>query len=300
MAAKVDQSSGGGGSKTSTGKKAETVKSGTAVQGIQPVVVQSDLGPVLQAVLDRHNHYRCMHNVPKLTWSHAIARNAARYARDIDGVMTHSSQESRQNVGDFPYLGENLATEWMVSSTGQKLPNGENDWEGSALRGVDGWYNEVSLTKGGGGTGLGLEDEFVHETGHYTQLVWSTTTAVGCGGYKGLTVCQYGPGGNMMGEFHLKVLGPQIPKSQCSATGAFIGSGARPAQPAPRKLPPQLQAKIDADKKANTHIIDCRPTCVQEADGTKHFQEECAGKECNFNGEDWCAKLKAKYLAQCS
>jgi len=48
---------------------------------------------------------------------------------------------------------------------------------------------------------------FNEETGHYTQVVWAETYKVGCGfkayqasdGYKKFYVCNYGPGGNIIG-----------------------------------------------------------------------------------------------------
>jgi len=59
-------------------------------------------------MLDQHNLYRCMHNVPLVTWSDAIARNAQKYADSTGGRMKHSSGASRRNVGGFRQLGENL------------------------------------------------------------------------------------------------------------------------------------------------------------------------------------------------
>lgn len=47
---------------------------------------------------------------------------------------------------------------------------------------------------------------FSEETGHFTQLVWKTTTTVGCGrklcGTRGwFVVCEYWPRGNVGGEY---------------------------------------------------------------------------------------------------
>lgn len=48
--------------------------------------------------------------------------------------------------------------------------------------------------------------KFSTEAGHFTQLVWKNTTAVGCGATDcddngWLFVCEYGPAGNVIGEF---------------------------------------------------------------------------------------------------
>lgn len=42
-------------------------------------------------------------------------------------------------------------------------------------------------------------------TGHWTQVVWKSTTAVGCGAarcsFGSFVVCRYSPPGNVMGQF---------------------------------------------------------------------------------------------------
>lgn len=63
------------------------------------------------------------------------------------------------------------------------------------------------------------DPDFSEETGHFTQLVWKNTTAVGCGsrlcGTRGwYLVCEYWPRGNVIGQF-----GEQVGR-QVSGTGA--------------------------------------------------------------------------------
>jgi len=128
--------------------------------------------------VDAHNVYRCMHGVPLLKWNEVMATKAQAWADETGGEMKHSSSEFRSDVAGFSYLGENLA--WAS-------PNPP-----SAAQSVKMWYDEIKDTDGGSG----LVKDFNYKTGHYTQVVWKDSTDLGCGGYKGLTVCMYGPGGN--------------------------------------------------------------------------------------------------------
>merc|ERR1719379_329578 len=167
----------------------------------------------MKPILDKHNEYRCMHDVPLMTWSDAIAANAEEWAKKTGGQMKHSPKDSRQGVGGFGYLGENLA--WGVTDT----------------KAVDMWYDEIKLTDGG------KVSAFKSGIGHYTQVVWKTSTSLGCGVFKTLIVCQYGPGGNMGGQFSSHVLPPTKSASQCG--GASGGSPSPPrgsgrARPSPR------------------------------------------------------------------
>jgi len=61
---------------------------------------------------------------------------------------------------------------------------------------------------------------FSSSTGHFTQVVWKSTTQLGCGAAKGTktingtlynafyVVCQYSPAGNVQGQFPANVLKP--------------------------------------------------------------------------------------------
>ena len=50
---------------------------------------------------------------------------------------------------------------------------------------------------------------------HYTQVVWKDTKEVGCGHKDTVWVCQYGPGGNMGGEFFDQTSEPLRTEEAC-------------------------------------------------------------------------------------
>ena len=113
-------------------------------------------------------------------------------------------------------LGENLA---MYGSTA--LP----DCATLAKKFVQMWYDEVAkydfakATFTPGNFNLKNTHQklqifiwFVHskETGHFTQVVWKSSTKLGCGiaiaNNKAVGVCNYSPAGNYLGQFATNVL----------------------------------------------------------------------------------------------
>lgn len=146
--------------------------------------VNSLSDPRLTEVLHQHNVYRCMHGVPKLHWHGTLASRAGQWAREAKGQMVHSSDAFRKNYAGFPNLGENLAY-------------GGKRWVGPG--GVDAWHDEIQYTNNG------TVSSFLPTYGHYTQVVWKSTTHVGCAIYNKLLVCEYGPG-QMAKGFETNVL----------------------------------------------------------------------------------------------
>nr|XP_022909329.1 venom allergen 5-like [Onthophagus taurus] len=121
-----------------------------------------------------------------LEWDSDLAEEAQSWADNC--VFQHNDvYDSR-----FP-VGQNL---YMSQSTSSSGP----DWEAA----IDDLYDEHRLYSYGEG--------FSYSAGHYTQLVWADTEYVGCGysacdsGYytNQIYVCNYGPAGNVMGEFPYK------------------------------------------------------------------------------------------------
>jgi hypothetical protein len=140
------------------------------------------------SILAVHNSERAAVGVPPLVWSDSLAAGAQTWAEQVSqtGIFGHSTC-----CGAFRDYGENIA----------------------------GFFWDEGPTAPGGGTSLFVDEKKnyhgqpVEETGgapdatyaHYTQMVWRSTTQIGCGaappGVGGLPysilVCQYIPPGNI-------------------------------------------------------------------------------------------------------
>jgi len=172
------------------------------------------LSQELQQVLDLHNEYRCMHGVPLFTWDDEIASNAKAWASK--GKYEHSTSESRKIQGE--QCGENIA--WGY-------PNR------SGTDSTRAWYNEIKFTKPSG-TANGPKDSTPkgQVIGHYTQIVWKSSTKLGCAkgsavsmGHSGdFWVCQYCIAGNFLGQYGQNVLAPTKSAADCGGTDADVPS----------------------------------------------------------------------------
>ncbi|QEU60422.1 Pry3 [Kluyveromyces lactis] len=135
----------------------------------------SNLSSFASSMLDEHNAKRALHkDTPALSWSDELASYAQNYADgyDCSGSLTHS----------YGSYGENLAIGYGTTGA------------------VDGWYDEIKDYSYS-------NPVYSPGTGHFTQVVWKSTTKVGCGikqcgdVWGQYIICSYDPAGNMEGEF---------------------------------------------------------------------------------------------------
>lgn len=134
-----------------------------------------------------HNRERTSLGIPKLVWSEALAADAAVWAKHLSEVGYLAHSEDGANDTD---------------------PEGENLWAGtrdsySVEQMIDFWTVERAHFRAGRFPDNSTTGE-IEDIGHYTQLVWRTTTKVGCAiadnGRDEYLVCRYREGGNVMGE----------------------------------------------------------------------------------------------------
>ena len=133
--------------------------------------------------LEVHNKYRTEVGIEDLVWSDDLAQSATFWAEQLAENCTFEHSQ-----GDY---GENLWKGTSSSSSG---------FAGFSIADVvDAWGGEKQH--------YNYEDNSCVDgevCGHYTQMVWSSTTKVGCGmascdGYD-IWVCQYTPQGNIVGQ----------------------------------------------------------------------------------------------------
>lgn len=153
-----------------------------AATAAAPAVTTADFA---KAVLDAHNAARAAIPVAPLAWSDKLAGEAAAWAAHLAelGHMQHSAHSARGNEG------ENL---WM-GTAGAYTP-GEM---------VQTWVDEKKDFHYGPFGLSGDKPGPQPVVGHYTQVIWRTTTQLGCAtaaaGTWTILVCRYAPEGNLVG-----------------------------------------------------------------------------------------------------
>ncbi|XP_067938980.1 cysteine-rich secretory protein 2-like [Watersipora subatra] len=129
-------------------------------------------------IVNKHNQLRALQsatNMQKMVWDDEIASIAQRWADNCD----FNHDKYRTIPGRFS-LGQNLALGYRLWDTA-----------------IQGWYDEVDVFT------YGRESANVFSNvGHYTQIVWASSSKIGCG-YSYCSnlnadfyVCNYGPAGN--------------------------------------------------------------------------------------------------------
>ncbi len=171
-------------------------------------------------ILAQHNLFRAEVGQPPLAWDPTIAAGAQDWAdaKQADGRFEHSSTDLGENLagGEVKDATIRLATGVGVTPPDDERANYQTDPQPT-----------------------GQEKKVV---GHYTQIVWSSTTKVGCGFSKanklafGMVVCRYSPPGNVRGEFPYPlgtalVPQPGLPPVQAVAGGTPGGTQPGETQP---------------------------------------------------------------------
>ena len=142
-----------------------------------------NLSPFAREVLASHNAERGRYGAPALQWNTALEATATAYANQLaaTGQRAHAAREGRG------IERENLSQGLLSWNTSQMMAN----WIAEKQHFTPGTFPNVCAGDWS-------------KCGHYTQMIWPTTTDIGCGtargsGYKWL-VCRYSPGGNKDGQ----------------------------------------------------------------------------------------------------
>jgi hypothetical protein len=136
-------------------------------------------------ILAAHNAERARMGMAPLVWDAALGTGAATYAQQMafTGMFQHSNRQARRGVGENLWMGTHgaFSPEAMVGG-----------WASEKRYFVPGVFPNNSRSGN-------WED-----VGHYTQMIWPTTTRVGCAlastARVDYLVCRYATAGNIDGH----------------------------------------------------------------------------------------------------
>ncbi|KAF6266715.1 CAP domain-containing protein [Scenedesmus sp. NREL 46B-D3] len=156
-----------------------------ATPAVNPVAGSTTGGPadaVLNSVLALHNQLRAKHSSPPLTWSTALEQTAMAWAK---GCKHSHSTNRAGNYNELIAWGNRPFTQAVT----------------------DQWYAEIKDYNFNS-----PPSRYQDNTAHFTQVVWKSTTELGCG-YATCSdgpyyVCHYAPTGNTNGGFAANVSPP--------------------------------------------------------------------------------------------
>ena len=141
-------------------------------------------GAVAAQILAAHNYERALVGHAPLVWDPVLADHAASYGPVLGrlGDLRHSPRETR------PGERENLAMAWRGTLSPAQI--------------VGLWADEKKLMQPGLFPAVSRSGNW-EDVGHYTQMVWPSTTHVGCAIYStewDYMICRYTPPGNEDGK----------------------------------------------------------------------------------------------------
>ncbi|PNY24291.1 Cell wall protein PRY3, partial [Tolypocladium capitatum] len=164
-----------------------------------------NLGNYQQTMIDQHNVHRRNHSAPDLAWDGTLAQYATNTANTC--VFQHDMNQGYggygQNLASWGSSGfiDDLLVKMAASGVTEQWYNGEvTSWQ---------YYGQPNPPPG----------TDIDKWGHFTQVVWKSSTKVGCATVKcpagtvlslesWYTVCNYNPPGNFGGEYGSNVLVP--------------------------------------------------------------------------------------------
>lgn len=145
-------------------------------------------GADAQKILAHHNEVRSEVGLPALKWDPTLAEYAQRWAAYLATNNRCRIQHRGLAQKDGAHYGENI---FWGSSAEAFTP----------LDASLSWYSEKEKYKYGR-----IGDDYSQPTGHYTQMVWRKTNAMGagmavCASGAIIVVANYNPPGNYVGEY---------------------------------------------------------------------------------------------------
>ncbi|XP_065217085.1 uncharacterized protein LOC135843215 [Planococcus citri] len=136
-----------------------------------------------------HNDLRRKHGAPLLHVNLDLAEDSTDWSLDLAEENMLKRSKSDGVYGENLYWSSDLPDKFNVNE----------------ISPVQSWYSQSTKYNG----------NFKIETRDFTQMIWASTSEVGCGACSGsggtYVICRYAPAGNIRGKFKQNVLPPVPP-----------------------------------------------------------------------------------------
>ncbi len=138
--------------------------------------------------------------LPNVEWNTTLAQVAQNHADKCEFEHNSNSQSDYVALGgENIYIGENIAAHWFYSPAGVKAYYADLQMQMWWDEHTDWHYQIINYSN-------------INSSGHFTQMIWANTVEIGCGmarceNFSGssydayFSVCNYGPGGNYVGQY---------------------------------------------------------------------------------------------------
>lgn len=150
-----------------------------------PAAAEPVQGELASEILRLHNAARAERKLVPLIWHEDLAQGADGWAKKLarEGQLRHSDWKDRAGTGENLWIG--TAGYFTPDDMIGAFVSEKKDFR-------PGTFPEVSRTGKW------------QDVGHYTQIIWPATNAVGCAIARGkgneVLVCRYAPAGNYSGH----------------------------------------------------------------------------------------------------
>jgi uncharacterized protein YkwD len=216
---------------------------GAMVLAVSPAAAATKVSSAEQeTILALHNQYRAAAGVAPLVWDDQLAADAQVW---VDALVERGGTLAHSNPAD-----PNDPATGSAKGEGENLAGGQ-----SAATAPAQWYEEKPLFEAATNkSGFNDTNADWVNWGHYTQMMWSATTKIGCGTAPGpryqITSCRYSPPGNFDGQLAY----PGADTLQVSAvltTVAAPESAVAPAEQTSEPAPQNTAATVAPTESGN-------------------------------------------------
>jgi hypothetical protein len=138
-----------------------------------------------ETIVELHNRERALVGARPLSWDPTLAAAAAAYAPQLARLarLDHSPRSTRRGQGENLWRGSRGA--YAVGAV------------------IAAWAGEKRLFRAGIFPNVSSSGDS-YDVNHYSQMIWPTTTSVGCAFHRAnrydYLVCRYSPRGNVDGQ----------------------------------------------------------------------------------------------------